>query len=72
MIDNKTYQTTQPDSEAFKNSSHELKYSLDPFPTSIFHDACLDELTLILLPANIYGFYLKEKRWGECQSWIHD
>lgn len=61
-----------PDSEAFRKSYFEEKNLFDPFPSDIFHDAILDELTLILLPANIYGFYLKEKKWGECQLWIHD
>lgn len=72
MIDNKTYKVMHPDSNAFQKSSLELRSLLDPFPSSISHDATLGEETLILLPANVYGFYMKEKKWGECQTWTHN
>lgn len=68
MIDNQTYQVMHPDSKAFEKPYFEQKISFDPFPSTIFHDAILDELALILLPANIYGFYMKERKWGEYQS----
>ena len=68
MIDNQTYKVMHPDSTAFENSYIEHSYSFDRFPSTIFHDDVLDESALILLPANVYGFYLKEKKWGEYHS----
>ena len=62
MIDYRTYKQMHPKAAAFLFDSKEIK-SFDRWPDTIPHNAELDEVNLMLLPPEVYGFPLKEKKW---------
>ncbi|MCJ1360825.1 MAG: hypothetical protein MMC33_010834 [Icmadophila ericetorum] len=62
MIDYRTYRQFHPGSSPF-GVYHTAKEQFDPWPQVIPCDTVLDEMSLILLPAEIHGFPLKDKKW---------
>ena len=59
MIDITTYRKMHPDAKAF---SHRLRDDLGP--EKMAQDEPPGGDFLLLLPANVYGFNMQEKKWG--------
>ena len=64
MIDYQTYRKFHSTASAFA-FSHTAKALYDQWPDSISNTKTLSEDNLMLLPPDIHGFFLKEKRWGK-------
>ena len=61
MIDIATYRKMHPDAPLFHNSEA-------PSQQLTGLDKVIDDGSKLLLPANIVGFNMSEKKWGEHQQ----
>ena len=64
MIDYQTYRKFHGAATAF-SFSRSAKALYDRWPESISNNSYLSEDNFMLLPPEIHGFFLKDKRWGE-------
>ena len=64
MIDYQTYRKFHSTASPFAFSSA-AKTLYDHWPESISNTKTLTDDQLMLLPPDIHGFFLKEKRWGK-------
>jgi hypothetical protein len=67
MIDYGTYRKLHPDALGFSGGGSS-KDEFDKRPAVITLKDDLDGEHMMLLPANVYGFDLKEKKWCTCTS----
>jgi hypothetical protein len=64
VIDIQTYSRMHPEDHARDTSLTKRHASrIGQWPVSIPWEDDLDDLTVILLPTVVYGFWLQEKRW---------
>lgn len=62
MIDYQTYRNFHPRADAFEFGAKN-RVLFDKWPTSIPHNGTLHETDFLLLPPDIHGYPLKEKKW---------
>lgn len=67
IIDYQMYRMFHNHAEAFKFSACRV-VSFDKWPQQIEAiTAELDQISTMLLPPGIHGFFLKDKKWGTCK-----
>jgi hypothetical protein len=62
MVDYNTYRKLHPYSPLFSGTSRTV-YQFDKRPATVGLNEEIADDDIILLPANIHGFDLKEKKW---------
>jgi hypothetical protein len=62
MVDYGTYRKLHPDAALF-SGGRSSREEFDKRPVEILLKEDLDDENLMLLPANVHGFDLKEKKW---------
>ena len=63
MIDNKTYRKMHESAQAFNFLKVETTRAFDRMPPYLTTDDEPSDTSLLLLPPEIHGFYLNEKKW---------
>lgn len=63
MIDHKIYRKMHEHSPAFRFQKPQTTYAFDPFPAYLRTDQEPPDDAFLLMPPDIPGFYLNEKKW---------
>jgi len=66
MIDYSTYRRLHRDAHAFRAAEQPKQPAVpfDPWPYDIDVNSTISEDDLMVLPPDVHGFHLKEKKWG--------
>ncbi|CAO2649162.1 Nn.00g101110.m01.CDS01 [Neocucurbitaria sp. VM-36] len=63
MIDHRMYRKMHESARAFQFNEVSIRYPFDRMALSLDNEQKPSDTSLLLLPPDIYGFYLNEKKW---------